>query len=420
MTNAEFHRQVSHAGILIQQNRYVQAEEKLYNLMQAGYSDADLYRMLIMCKMGLNQYDEAKSLSEKLLQQFPTDAFAFYTMAGIALNTRKLANAIENIDEAIRLQPFMPEYFALKSGIYFQLKNFSDALKYADIGLNVDARHIGCLNARAIALEAMGRSSEAFDTIKKSLSEDPNNPDTHANIGWGHLYRGETKKALDHFKAALTENPQHENAKSGMLQAMKTRFPLYRYFLMVMLWLSKLNSKNQWIFIIVSYVIYRILVNWAGMDTPFKPIIIAAVSILVLFFLSSWLFSPLMNLYMLSNPYGRITMTDDEKESARFVGFAIIGSLFAFGMYFLLLNAGLVILGVSMLLMMIPLGSMNNAFLDENKIKLKRFAVIIGVLLSVNAFISLLQNTYVHTFSIIALAALIAYQWYANYILIKE
>jgi tetratricopeptide (TPR) repeat protein len=420
MTNAEYHRQISHAGVLIQQNRYLQAQEKLTRLVSAGYSDPDLYRMLIMCRMGLSQYDDARMLAEKFLQQHPNDAFAFYTLAGIDLNNRDLKTAHTNIDEAIRLQPHMPEFFALKSAICFQLKDYGGALQYADIGLNTDAQHIGCLNARSSALEALGRKEEAFATISKSLNEDPNNPDTHTNIGWGHLHRGDTQKALDHFKAALNEDPLHENAKAGMLQAMKTRFPLYRYFLMVMLWLSRLTSKNQWIFIIGSYIAYRVLLNFAKTESLLRPVIIGLIVLLVLFFLASWLFSPVMNLYMLTNPYGRMTMSVEEKQSARYVGFAFAGAVVAGILFILFRNEGLITLAVSILLMMIPLGSMNNAYLDHNKSKLRKFTVLLLILLSVNAVLSIVLNTVVNSFSIVALGSIIVYQWYANYILIRE
>ena len=420
MTNAEYHRQISHAGVLIQQNRYLLAQEKLTMLLSEGYSDPDLFRLLIMCRMGLNQYEDAKILAEKFLQQHPNDAFAFYTLAGIDLNNRDLKTAHTNIDEAIRLQPYMPEFFALKSAICFQLKDFEGALHFADIGLNSDAHHIGCLNARSSALEALGRTDEAFATISKSLNEDPNNPDTHTNIGWGHLHRGDTQKALDHFKAALNEDPLHEYAKAGMLQAMKTKFPLYRYFLMVMLWLSRLTSKNQWIFIIGSYISYRVLLNFAKTESLLRPVIIGLIVMLVLFFLASWLFSPVMNLYMLTNPYGRMTMNSEEKQSARLVGYAFAGSVASGLLFFLCRNEGLITLSVSILLMMIPFGSMNNAYLESNKSKLRKFTVVLLVLLTVNAVISIVLNTIVNPFSIVALGSIIAYQWYANYILIRE
>jgi hypothetical protein len=130
--------------------------------------------------------------------------------------------------------------------------------------------------------------------------------------------------ALTHFKEALKNNPNNEYAKGGMLEAMKSKFPVYRYFLMLMLWLGKMKGGNQWAFIVGGYVVYRVLISYSQKQRK-SPAIFNTHhrNYIPCFSISSWIFSPLMNLYLLTNTYGKFTLSEDQKQSARLVGITL-------------------------------------------------------------------------------------------------
>jgi hypothetical protein len=287
--------------------------------------------------------------------------------------------------------------------------------------LSVDAENIDALNARASALVGLNRKEEAFLTINKSLASDPDNADTHANMGWGLLHQGKSDVALQHFKTALKQEPMNEYARSGMLEAMKARFPVYRYFLMLMLWLGKMKGNNQWGFIIGGYIVYRVLVTLAEKNEALQIFLIPVIVLLALFFISTWIFSPLMNLYLLSNPFGKLTLDEDQKQSARLVGISLLISMAAILVYFILYqNDGLLTLSLFAFAMMIPLGSMNNPYLETNKRKLRYWTLATTILVLTDSVLSIIAGTFLSSFSFLPLLALIGYQWYTNYILIRE
>lgn len=420
MNSTEYNRLLAHAGVLLEQSKFQQAHEKLVQLIQMDPNDPDLIKMLIISYLGMGQFEEVEYNARQLIKIMPEDSFAFYALANAALNTRNLQKAEEEINEAIRIHPFIADYFALKANILYQKKDYAQAIETADTGLRIDPENVDCLNVRASAQVALGRNEEAHLTISKALNSDPSNPNTHANLGWTNLGSGQVNEALLHFKTALTEDPLNEYAKAGMLQAMKARFPLYRYFLQLMIWVSKLSNKHQWYLIIGTYIAYRLLLILARNNESLQPYLIPVVVLMVFFFLTTWLFSPLMNLYMLTNPYGKLTMSPQEKESARYVGIALVSGLIFVGLYFLLKNPGLLSTGIGLLLMMIPLGSMNNAFLDSNRKKLRRYSFIIVAMVISGGVVSVITGEFINIILIAALLALVGYQWYTNYVLIKE
>jgi tetratricopeptide (TPR) repeat protein len=420
MTPTEFGRQVSHADVLLAQGRYQRAEEILERLLATGYEDNDLFRMMAVAKMGLKKDGQAEELCRMIIARAPNEAFAFYLLSTIRGRERNFAEAINNLDDAIKLDPTNTNFHAFKANLLLQTKDYADALSAANVSISLDAENIDGLNARASALIGLNRKAEAFETIEKSLATDPNNADTHANMGWGLLHRGLSDQALTHFKAALKEEPLNEYAKEGMLEAMKAKFPVYRYFLMLMLWLGRLKGNNQWAVIIGGYILYRILFSLAESYEALQPVLFPVIGLMVLFFISSWIFSPLMNLYLLTNAYGKFTLSDHQKSSARWVGVALLTSVLSLIFYLLFDNQGLLSFAFFAFAMMIPLGTMFNPISKSGRQKLVWVTIVIAIFVILDSILAISNGTFMSSILFLPILSLVAYQWFANYLIISE
>ena len=421
MNDMDFIRQVSRVDILLSQSRFSQAEELLEGLMSEGYNDIEILKMMSIAKMGLHNYEDVSQLCTMIIDQNPNESLAFYLLSNVKSVNRGFQEAKDLIDKAIIIEPTNPDYHAYKASLFLQTKDYEDALNSANIGLQIDAENITSLNARSSALVGLGRRQEAFETIDKSLATDPNNPDTHANLGWGLLHHGKSDDALMHFQTALKVDPMSEYAKAGMLEAMKSKFPVYRYFLQFMLWLGKMKGKNQWIFIIGSYIALRLLGNLADNNETLKPYLVPIIALIVIFFISTWVFSPLMNLYLMTNKFGRYTLSEQQKNTSTFVGVALLISLISLVAYFAFIpNEGVLALALFSFLIMIPLGSMHIPENIASQKKLQLATVVIAVLMCISVVISFTANIIFTSFTIIPVGLLVAYQWYVNYLTIKE
>jgi tetratricopeptide (TPR) repeat protein len=417
----EYNRQWSYADVLISQGKYQQAESILERLMATDLNDYEVIRLMAVSKMGLRKFDQADEMCQILIARQPNDAFIYYLLANIRATERKFDECHRHLDTSIQIDPVNATYHAFKAEIFLNQKNFSKALETADTALALDAENIDALNARASALVGLDRSKEAFETIDRSLFNDPNNADTHANMGWSLLHKGDVNQALTHFKTSLKENPLNEFAKAGMLEAMKAKFPVYRYFLMIMLRLGKMQDKNQWAIIFGIFILYRIL--WTAFDNVewLQPFILPLIAVVFLFVMSSWIFSPLMNLYLLSNPYGRVTLTDAKIKSAKLVGVALIVAAVCLIIYILgFKNNGILYVSLLAFLMLIPLGTMLNPFFEHNRKKLVWVTCAMAVVLIVDGFNAIMNNTFGSSFSMFFAIMLLGYQFYANYVMMQE
>lgn len=126
-----------------------------------------------------------------------------------------------------------------------------------------------------------------------------------------------------------------------------------------------------------------------------------------------------MNLYLLTNKYGRYSLEPGQKESARFVGIALAAGLIFLLFYFITEIDSLFPSAVLALALMIPLGSMNNADTTQGLKKLRYSAAGLTVL-AVSCILLALCGSFSEALFYTFIFGLVAYQWFANYVLINE
>lgn len=252
---------LSKVEILLQQNKYAEAEKVLKDLLAVTPNNIRLLFLLAEVHLQQEQYDTANNVIEHAIGLAPDAPHLFYAKSRIAWMQDHWQEAEKNILQAIALNPNHAGYFAFLSNMKLGRKQFSEALELANSALEIDAENLLALNTRSTALNKLNRKEEAFNTIEGALREDPNNAYTHSNYGWGLLEQGNHKKALEHFREALKNDPNFAHAQSGMLEALKAANPVYRLFLKYSFWMGNLTAKYQWGVIIGFYLAFRLLKN---------------------------------------------------------------------------------------------------------------------------------------------------------------
>ena len=82
----------------------------------------------------------------------PEHPFGQYTLAQIMLRRNRFDEAQAAIMEAIRLNPYDADYFAILASLHLRASRWREALAVADQGLAVEPEHALCTNLRAQAL----------------------------------------------------------------------------------------------------------------------------------------------------------------------------------------------------------------------------------------------------------------------------
>jgi tetratricopeptide (TPR) repeat protein len=348
--SVEFER----AQLLINQSRYDLAERELRGALSRDPEDYRSHALLAYCLLRLAKKPEALSEADAAVSKEPGAPYAHYIRAVVLLESGRRGEARTAAREAIQLNPSDADYFALLGGIHLEEKDWQEALKSAESALLLDAEHVQGANVRAVALVKLGRGAEAGQTLDSALAREPESAVTHANMGWTLLESGDHKKALVHFREALRLDPEHEWAREGIVEAMKARNPVYKFFLQYFFFMSKLKKKSQWMILILALVGTRVLRATAHAYPAFQPTAMLLGVIYVLFLVATWLARPLFDLVLRLDPFGRLCLSPDQTKGSTWLGLTLLASLVFLGLTFAVGKADFLLASIGCLALCVP------------------------------------------------------------------
>ena len=306
--------------LLLQQGRYDLADREFRQGLAQEPDNPISHAYLALCLNRLDRNDEALREADEAVRCGPDQAFCHYVRACALEAKKRLAEAEAAANEAIQLDPDDADYPALLASIVMDRRDWKGALEAANRGLALDPEHSACLNLRAMALVQLGRKDEASATLGSALADDPDNALTHANQGWALLHRGDHAQALEHFRESLRIDPNLEWAQVGVVEALKARFLVYRVMLGFFLWMGRQSSIAQWA-VILGFVFGRQILN--GLAESFPALSPFITPILVLsfgFLLMTWISSPLFNLTLRFNRFGRLALSNEQRVESNWIG----------------------------------------------------------------------------------------------------
>lgn len=304
------------AQLLMQQRRYELAIEQLQLALVEPENRNLAHAYLALCLVEREQFNEAEHHARQAIAEAPDESFSMYALACVLSARNRLDEADAAIREAIQLEPTDPAYFAVLSQLHYQRYRWQECLDAANEGLARDPDHDTCINLRSLALVKLGRREEAGQSIEAALHHNPEDPFTHANQGWTLLHERQPLKAMEHFKEALRLDPNLEWARAGIVEAMKARNFVYRWLLMLFLWMQRFSPRVQIALVLGLMFGNRLVVARMDAVPALAPYSIYVALAYVLFV---WMVSTaptLFNLVLRLNPFGRLVLNDREKLDA--------------------------------------------------------------------------------------------------------
>lgn len=312
--------------ILLQQDRFEQAIEELQQALLNDPNDAYAMSLLAICWSSLSQYAKAEEAAANAISLAPDSAYSFYAASVVSMERRDFGKARKEIVQAIQIDPYNADYFSHLAVIEIQNKDWQRATEIAEKGLELDPEHVECSNFRALALTKLGRRDEAGASINSTLQFAPDDAFSHANMGWELLHKGKAKEALPHFKEALRLQPEMEYARTGIVEAMKGQFFIYRIFLSWLLFCGQLKGKYLVGMVLGGYVGFRICMSLLKTNPGLKWILMPIIGLYLGFVLMTWVAMPLFNLLLRTSKLGRMVLSQEEKRTSTWVGLALLST----------------------------------------------------------------------------------------------
>jgi len=396
-------------SILLGQSRYPELEQ-LARQFISTHPEIGEYKYYLSHALQLQgRLDEADEVADALLNSDPSRVEFIELKARIDIDQERLVEAERKLKGLLQSELILPEYYVLLGQIKFRQNNYDKSLYYLDLALEQDAENLDALNMRTAVAGLIG-DEKALDNVEEALAMDPNNAYAIANHGSHLLHQGKEKEALERFKEALAIEPENALAQFGLLEAMKSRFWPYKMLHKYGMFMNKLSGKQSWTVIIGAYLLYRFVLGTARANPELKSILYPIAGLMVVMFISTWVLSPLMNLTLLTNSYGRLLLDEDEKKSAYISGMAFMLMLICLILWGVIGSKFMLPAGI-FFLMLIPAGTFLSISGKHEK-KAKIFGgslIVLGFLAAI--FILVWEN---HLFLFLYAIGLFIYQFAAN------
>ena len=404
--------------LLLQQNRTAEALALLRNHLAEYPNDLKAKLQLALALYLNNELKSSRAMAEMLLAENPLEFGIINLLAEIDLSEEKYVDAQNKADYLLDLDPENAHYHLLQARIKESQRFYDSALNSVSKALELDPENVDALNFKALIADRIGYREVVASSVQELLNLDPENPTSMSNHGLQLLDQGRTKEALIRFEEALSLQPSNPLARHGMQEALKSRFWLYRLFFQYKKFISKLSGNQAWLFIIGSYLVYRVLISLAeNAEGVMKILLIICVVIIAASFLLSWVINPLMNLFLWTNKYGKILLDQEAKIMAKWTGIALGMSITSLGCYFLTQISDFLVASVFFAAMMIPSGTFLLPSKEEDQKRLRFFGLLI---LALGLLGLVIPSTEGNLFFWGAIIGLLVYQFYFNKLMISH
>jgi tetratricopeptide (TPR) repeat protein len=339
------------ASMLLEQRRFEDAQAELRRLLADDPENVYAHALLSLALSGDDRIGDlarspehreqlmtATRHAELAIAADPNDAIGFYALATSRLRRGDHSAAIEAGQSAIALDPYDADYHCVVAAALLRSRKFADALAMSESGLQVDPEHGGCTNLRSLSLERLGRGGDAIDIARAQLSRDPDDSTAHAAVGFAHLNRGEYKQAQQAFREALRLDPMDEFARSGMVEAINSGNFFYRTLHRYFVWIGRLDNRMAVGVIIGLYLLVNGLNQVAVRNPAIEPFVQPLLMLYLVFAISTWIASPLMNTLLRLHPFGRHLLNGNERWTSNFIAVLLVLAMITFAALFSLIG----------------------------------------------------------------------------------
>lgn len=137
---------------------------------------------------------------------------------------KRYDEGLASLSRSLALDPDSPAAagrHALAGRAAQALNRVGDAAGHFERALALEPRHRQALDRLAMVRFGQKRYQEALDLYRKLRETDPDNPQTHSNMGAVLYHLGRAEEALRSFERALALKPDLATARTGLREARK-------------------------------------------------------------------------------------------------------------------------------------------------------------------------------------------------------
>lgn len=207
---------VALGGIYRRLERYHESLAVLERALAAGGNSADIYYNLGFTYKMMELYEEAAACFQTVIRANPHDVLAYNHLGRIHALKGNHEQAIVAYRQGLALDPNHPVIHYNLALSYEAAQNYTAARQEYETALKAKPGWSDALNGYAELLIMQDMFDQAYTTLKKAVSLQPDSSRSHSSLGRVYEARGEMDMAEASYKDALKSNPLYLNALEGL------------------------------------------------------------------------------------------------------------------------------------------------------------------------------------------------------------
>ena len=198
---------IQKANILSKKDHHQEAIEMLEKALEITLDEADVYSLMGMEYLFLEDFENAKQSFMKCLDSDLEDYSALYNIMYCFDFLEQKYEAIEYLNNFLDKNPYSEIGWHQLGKQYFDLKEYKKALTAFDFAIISDDYFVGAYLEKGKVLEKLGRFNEAIENYTITLDlEDPTSF-AYLRIGKCHEKLGQVDLALKNYRQTVHEDP---------------------------------------------------------------------------------------------------------------------------------------------------------------------------------------------------------------------
>lgn len=203
---------IQKANILSKKNKHNEAIKVFKHVLVISKDAADIYSLIGMEYLFLENYKEAKTYFLKCINIDKDDYSALYNLIYCFELLEEQTDAIKFLNSYLDRNPYSEVGWHQLGKQYVLTNELENALSAFDFAIISDDTFIGAYLEKAKIMERLNRFHEAIENYQITVAiEDPT---AFAMLRIGHCYDklGDSEKAVEYFNKAIVEDPMLDKA----------------------------------------------------------------------------------------------------------------------------------------------------------------------------------------------------------------
>ena len=188
-----------------------EAEKGYVTFIKNGYSDADIISNYALICQEKGQYEKAIKLYETCSKTFPNHIYSKLNLSFLYYKLNNLEKAKTIIEEAIVLNPSLPNGYCIRGLILKNMNKFNESKLSLEKAIKIDNNYIDAYINLGLLHKDCNKIDEAERYYLKALEINSQSAVTHLNLGACYKEKQELEQAIIHTKKAIEIDNKLEN-----------------------------------------------------------------------------------------------------------------------------------------------------------------------------------------------------------------